>query len=88
MKNLRSEGNRLKFKKTVREGPERNQKKYENYIEDLIDPSLDKGNKKLWSMVKRIKKDFTGVGPLKVDGRLIFDSKEKANVLNEQFKSV
>ena len=39
-------------------------------------------------MVKRIKKDSPGVGPLKVDGRLISDSKEKANVLNEQFKSV
>ena len=39
-------------------------------------------------MVKRIKKDSSGVGPLKVDGKLISDSKEKANVLNDQFKSV
>ena len=39
-------------------------------------------------MVKRSKKDSSGVGPLKVDGKLIYDSKEKANVLNDQFKSV
>ena len=39
-------------------------------------------------MVKRIKKDISGVGLPKVDGKLISDSKEKANVLNDQFKSV
>ena len=26
-------------------------KKYNNYIEDLIEPNSDKGNKKLWGMV-------------------------------------
>ena len=40
-------------------------KKYNKYIEDLIEPNLDKGNKKLWGMVKRIKRDSSGVGPLK-----------------------
>ena len=88
MKNLRSEENRLKFKDLKEKVQQEIRRNYENYIEDLIDPNLDKGNKKLWFMVKRIKKDSSGVGPLKVDGRLISDSKEKANVLNEQFKSV
>ena len=39
-------------------------------------------------MVKRIKKDSSGVGSLKVDDKLISNSKDKANVLNDQFKSV
>ena len=55
-------------------------KAYESYMEDPTDPSLAKGNKKLWSMVKHTEK--------KLDGKLISDSKEKVNVLNDQFKSV
>ena len=88
MKNLKSEECKLKFKDLKKKVQREIRKNYENYIEDLIDPSLDKGNKKLWSMVKRIRKGSSGVGPLKVDGKLISDSKEKANVLNDQFKSV
>ena len=38
-------------------------KNYNKYIEDLIEPNSDKGNKKLWGMVKRIKRDSSGVGP-------------------------
>ena len=55
---------------------------------DLIDPSLDKENKKVLSMIKHIKNDSSGVGPLKVDCKLISDSKEKANILNGQLKTV
>ena len=89
MKNLKSEEYKLKFKDLKRKVQRKIRKNYENYIEDLIDPSLvDKGIPRNWSMVKRIKKDSSGVGPLKVDGKLISDSKEKANVLNDQFKSV
>ena len=30
-------------------------KNYNKYLEDIIDPEADKGNKKLWGMVKRLK---------------------------------
>ena len=39
-------------------------------------------------MVKRIKKDSVVGQSAKVGGKLISDSKEKENVLNDQFKSV
>ena len=39
-------------------------------------------------MVKCIKQDSSGVGPLKVDDKLISSSKDKANKLNDQFKLV
>ena len=39
-------------------------------------------------MVKRIKRDSSGVGPLKENGNLISDPLGKANPLNKQFQSV
>ena len=63
-------------------------KKYNKYIEDLIETNLDRGNKKHWGMVKSIKRDSSGVGPLKENGNLISDPLSKANLLNKQFQSV
>ena len=87
MKDSSTQENIDKFKdlkSTVREI----RKKYNKYIEDLIEPNFDKGNKKLWGMVKRIKRDSSGVGPLKENGNLISDPLGKANLLNKQFQSV
>ena len=39
-------------------------------------------------MVKRIKRDFSGIGPLIENGNLISDPLGKANFLNKQFQSV
>ena len=49
-----------------------------------------KGNsKKFWAYVKSKGQEFTGVAPLKnQDGFLQSDNKARANILNEQFKSV
>ena len=44
--------------------------------------------KKFWKFIKHQKTDYSGVAPLKVNGKLINDPKEKAEVLNEQFQSV
>ena len=57
-------------------------------MENIIDPDLDKGNKKLWGLVKRLRRDASSCSPLKVNGKLISDTYEKAEALNEQFKSV
>ena len=60
---------------------------YQEYLMDIINPTVDCGNKKLWSLIKATRRDATGVAPLKHNGALIQDPLDKANTLNEQFKS-
>ena len=58
-------------------------------MENIIDPDLDKGNKKLWGLVKRLRRDASSCSPLKVNAKLISDTyMKKAEALNERFKSV
>ena len=65
---------------------------YWNYVETNILPETsdepNKGNKKLWSFIKHRKTDSVGVTPLKYKGTLWDKPKDKAEILNEQFKSV
>ncbi len=59
------------------------------YIHGILQDSLDNSNTKpFWKFVKVQKQDNVGVTPMKVDGYLHTDSKDRANILNEQFKSV
>ena len=65
---------------------------YWNYINSIIEcddntkrPSTQK---RFWHYVKSLKKDASGVSPLKVNGKLFSDNKEKANILNQQYQSV
>ena len=44
--------------------------------------------KKFWGYIKSLKKDASGVAPLKQDGVLISDAKGKSNILNKQYASV
>ncbi len=46
------------------------------------------GMKCFWSFIKRMHKDYMGVGTLKKNGQSFTDPKQKANVLNGQFESV
>ena len=71
---------------------------YNTYIEKLIldlptnDPDQSFNNqskpKKLFSFIKSLRTDNSGVAPLKKEVQLVADTKQKANILNEQFKSV
>ena len=63
-------------------------KNYNKYLEDIIDPETDKGNKKLWGMVKRLKKKLSSCSPLKAHGKLMNDTYGEAEALNKQFQSV
>ena len=51
---------------------------YWTYINDLINPpsqdSKVQGQKKFWSCIKSLKKDYAGIGSLKHDGKLITDT--------------
>ena len=54
------------------------------------DPDKDQQpkQKRFWSYIKSIWKDTGGVAPLKVNGRLHADPKDKANyILNGQYES-
>ena len=50
----------LELKSTVQREIRKN---YNKYLEDIIDPETDKGNKKLWGMVKRLEKDSSNCSP-------------------------
>jgi len=59
------------------------------YINNTIQAGLEENNTKpFWSFIKAKKQDNTGIAPLLENGRLVSDSKGKANILLEQFKSV
>lgn len=68
---------------------------YWNYIERMIfdlpveeagTPNKKLTPKKLFSYVKSMRNDSSGVAALRKDGILTVNTKEKANILNEQFK--
>ena len=60
-----------------------------NYINNTIQKGLDENNcKPFWRFVKSRKQDYVGIAPLKKMGRLLNDSKDKAEILVDQFKSV
>ena len=67
-------------------------KAYWTYTENIIcyDENLDvtQKQKKFWNYIKNTRKDNTGVSPLRKDGILIDDTKQKAAILNEQYHSV
>jgi hypothetical protein len=57
------------------------------YVRDMIsEPGGN--NKKLYSYVKSMKSDSSGVAPLKKDGSTYSDASAKADILNDQFSSV
>ena len=62
---------------------------YTNNIIEVNDDQDDKPSKqkRFWSYIKSLRKDNTGISPLKGKGRLFNAPKEKANILNRQYQS-
>ena len=59
------------------------------YMENTVSSDCKDNSKKFWAYVKSKGHEFTGVAPLKnQEGFLQSDTKARANILNEQFKSV
>ena len=75
--------NRLKHQvqKSIRQS-------YQGYLTEIVNTTVDIGNNKLWTLITAIRRDSTGVAPLKDQGKLIQDPIEKATILNKQFQSV
>ena len=58
------------------------------YVNSILLEDLDNGNKSFWSYIKAQKQDNVGVSPLSMGWQLLSDSKSKAQLLSDQFKSV
>ena len=61
---------------------------YWSYQNDMLNNPEDKSNKAFWRFIKSKKQDSTGISSLKQGSKVIFDSKGKATIFNEQFCSV
>ena len=63
---------------------------YVNNIIEIGNPDDDHHpkQKRFWSYIKSLRKDSTGIAPLKDNGRLFNSSKDKADILNRQYQSV
>ena len=66
---------------------------YWTYINGIIeaeDPEVDRPpkQKRFWNYIKSLRKDSTGISPLKDNGRLFNASKDKIEILNRHYQSV
>ena len=87
MKHQPTPDNISKFKSLKRKAKHSIRHSYEQYLTDIVNPTVDHGNKKLWSLIRAKRRDTTGVTPLKENGELVQQPLDKANVLNRQFNS-
>ena len=58
---------------------------------DLVDCDIEDRpgkQKRFWSFIKSLRKDSSGVAPLKDRGKMHVDPVDKANILNRQYESV
>jgi hypothetical protein len=60
------------------------------YFSPCYDESIEtvQKQKKFWNYIRNTKKDSSGVAPLRSDGLLVDDTKEKAEIVNRQYFSV
>ena len=84
-----------KLRNIKREIQLKSRRAYWKYIESIITPEDTESTessylsmKRFWSFIKQNRKDYTGIPPLNANGKHSTNSKEKANMLNEQFESV
>ena len=67
---------------------------YWSYIEKVITPETESSenthnqSKKFWTYIKHCRSNNSSISPLKNNGSLHSDPKQKAEILNNQFKSV
>jgi hypothetical protein len=59
-----------------------------DYIHNELGSSVKEDPKSFWTFINSLRKENNGVADLKVDNRLLTDSKDKAEALNNQFCSV
>ena len=65
---------------------------YWNFVGHIIDEGEPRQEhppkqKRFWSFIKPMRKDTSGIAPLKENGRLQAEPKDKADILNRQYES-
>ena len=63
-------------------------KSYNTYINNIIGESLTTNQKQFWSFIRQNKTEGLGIPILKVNNNLKTTDHDKANALNDHFKSV
>ena len=80
------------YKETKRRLQKETRHAYWEYLENIIcyDENVEtvQKQKRLWNFISNTKKDNSGVAPLRPEGLLIDDTKQKAEILNKQYYSV
>ncbi len=61
---------------------------HRKYLTRILNVNIQDSPKSFWSYIKSQKADNTGVSPIRHEGKLYSDSKSKAQLLSDQFKSV
>ncbi len=87
-KKFKRESDWAAFRQLRKDIQKKTQQAYWKYVADIVDPERDSQKKSFWHYIKSLNKDHTGISPLKDNGILHTDSKSKAEILSNQFKSV
>ena len=93
MKKTKNESDTRKYKDCKKGVQKSERQAYWTYINGIIeaeDPEVDRPpkQKRFWNYIKSLRKDSTGISPLKDNGRLFNASKDKAEIFNRQYQSV
>ena len=88
-KQSKSQADWDKYKQCKKATTSEIRKAHNEYVERKLIRGLDEGSTKpFWRYVKSLRRDTSGIGSLKQDGKLHNDPKAKAEILNNQFRSV
>ena len=63
-------------------------KTHNQYLQYLLNPDSENGQKCLWSYIKSRRQEHIGIASLEANNRTYNDDTDKANVLNKYFSTV
>ena len=92
MKKTKKEQDIRKYRQCKGDVQKLERQAYYSYINNIIEVNEDQDEKpakqkRFWSYIKSLRKDNTGISPLKDKGRLFNAPKDKTNILNSQNQS-
>ena len=93
MRKTRNETDVRKYRECKRILQKSERQSYWSYVNNKIevgdqDSACQPKQKRFWSYIKSLRKDSSGIAPLKDNGRLFNSPTDKANILNHQYHSV
>ena len=93
MKKTKNETDIRKSKECKKAVQKIERESYWTYINSIIETGESDNDhthkqKRFWNCIKSLRKDSTGIAPLKDNGRLFNASRDKTDVLNRQYQSV